>query len=79
MVWARNNIAVILTVVGLIAAMAVQWSNFQRTVLLAEQVDERLRDHELDSTRHVDRYRDEQRYQELIRRLDRIEVRLNGN
>lgn len=59
------------------AAVILQWGQFQQTSKLAERTADRLQAHELDTDRHVDRPRDERRWDDLIRRLDRLETKLD--
>lgn len=71
--WLKQNIAVL----AVIVALVLQWGQFQQTTKLAERTADRLQAHELDTDRHIDRTRDERRWEELIRRLDRLESKID--
>lgn len=75
--WARRNASLIVTVVTLIVLMSIQWAGFQQTAALARDTDARLRAHEQDTSRHVDTERDERRWADLVKRLDRIEDKID--
>lgn len=76
--WFRNNIATILSIMTIAVLMTIQWANFQATTELARSLDQRFRNHEQDNTRHIDQWRDQQRWADLQQRLDRIEDKLDG-
>lgn len=76
--WFRNNIGWILSILTLVVLMTLQWAGFQATAELAKDLERRQRAHENDNTRHIDQWRDEQRWNDLQRRLDRIEDNTNG-
>lgn len=71
--WFRANVGTVITVALLMTAIVAQWQSFGRAAELAEAVEARFRIHELDNRRHVDPDRDRERWDELMRRLDRIE------
>lgn len=71
--WIRSNVGTVVTLALLMAAIVAQWSAFGRAAELAEAVEQRFRIHELDNRRHIDPERDAERWAELMRRLDRIE------
>ncbi len=71
--WLRSNVGTLITLALLMAAIIVQWANFGSAADLVKAVDQRQRVHELDSRRHVDYDRDNERWNDLMRRLDRIE------
>lgn len=76
--WIRNNIATLLSIITIVVLMTIQWAGFQATAELAKDLDQRQRAHEQDNSRHIDQFRDEQRWRDLQLRLDRIEDKLDG-
>ena len=77
MTWIRQNIGTVVTIVSIIALLAIQWGAFTRTVALTEDTAAQLRIHEADTTKHIDQFRDERRWDDLQRRLDQIERKLD--
>lgn len=75
--WLKSNAMLIIAIGGLFFTLASQWTSFSQSVELSSAVDQRLRAHEHDTRRHLDFDRDEKRWEDLIRRLDRIERKLD--
>lgn len=76
--WIKENLGTSITIALLIVSMIVQWVRFESAAELAHETANRLRLHEMDSSIHVDRNRDERRWDDLIRRLDRMEGKIDG-
>jgi hypothetical protein len=75
--WVKANLSVLISIMTIIVLMTLQWAGFQQTAKLAAETERRLRLHEQDVGRHVDPQRDELRWRDLLRRLDRIEDKLD--
>ena len=76
--WLRSNLSIVITVILLLIAFVAQWSILQSKTVLIDQVAQEVKTHELDTAHHIDPERDERRWQELLRRLDRIEAKLDA-
>lgn len=75
--WFRSNVGTLITVALLMSGIIAQWSQFGQAAELAKAVELRFRLHEMDNQRHIDPIRDEQRWDELMRRLERIERKID--
>lgn len=76
--WIRSNLGVVLVIATMAIGIVSQWVQMQNSIALGIDTAARLRAHELDTDRHVDHVRDESRYQETLRRLDRMENKLDS-
>lgn len=78
MTWLKDNFGTTITIATFVVTMVVNWTRVQVAVDLANETAARFRIHEMDTGRHIDRERDERWQQELIRRLDRMEAKIDA-
>lgn len=77
MLWIKKNVVPMVGIGTMIVLLVNQWQTFAQSVEVASATDQRLRVHELDNRRHVDFDRDQERWADLLRRLDRIERKID--
>ena len=73
----RPDFGIIITIVLVAAGIIAQWTIVAQKTAEIDAIKAQLEVHRLDSRHHVDPERDETRWQELIRRLERIEKKLD--
>ena len=73
----RITLSFLLTLVIVIAGLVTQWTIVAQKTSEVDTIRAMIESHRLDTNHHVDPERDERRWQELIKRLERIEDKLD--
>ena len=74
----RFDLGVVITIVLVAAGIIAQWTILEQKTQQIDLLKAEIEAHRLDTRHHVDPERDDQRWMELIRRLERIEDKLDG-
>ena len=77
--WLKANIVAVVTILAIAASLMTQWNNFQSSALQIAELKLRLDRHMSDTSIHIDPRRDDQRWQDLTARLQRIEAKLDAH
>ena len=75
--WLKVNIIWIIALLGLLVGMITQWGTLISKSIQVDKIQIELEKHEHDTSIHIDPRRDDQRWTELLSRLDRIESKLD--
>lgn len=76
--WLRSHAEVAITIILLLLSLVAQWTIINNKVAEIAVLQSQLEVHRLDTQHHVDPERDERRWQELIKRLERIEDKIDA-
>ena len=78
MTWIKDNVAVLIVIVGIFAGWVATWTKMSIEAEAAAGFRSQMAVHIMDTSIHVDPQRDERRWQELLMRLTRIENKIDG-
>ena len=76
--WFKVNIVWVLAFATVIISLISQWNSFQFRSAQIDGLKIELEQHERDTSIHIDPRRDDQRWNDLLNRLERIERKLDG-
>ena len=73
----RLDMSVMVTAILLVAQLISQWAILNNRMAAVETLERGFKQHELDTRHHTDPERDAQRWEDLLRRLERIDDKLD--